>query len=94
MRLRGPHLIGQANLNTADLSQSGVIGAFSGVLIPTNGWAFIMDIVGEAAGQLINRIANGGIPPLAPDRDTAPEVIINVNNSPRDYAAEWRQVNP
>lgn len=94
MRLRGPHLIGQANLNTADLSQSGAISSFNLVIIPHNGWSFGMDIIGEAAGVVINSIPMVGVPPLTADRDNAREVIINPNIGFRDYAAEWRQVNP
>ena len=94
MRLRGPHLIGQFNLNTADGSQSGVVGSLNIVIIPTNGWAFTMDIVAEAAGRLLERIPMFGIPPIVADRDLGREVILNPQVGPRDYAAEWRQVSP
>lgn len=94
MRLRGPHLIGQANLNTSDLSQAGTLGGFGIVLITTNGYAFIMDIVAEAIGQLIDIITMVSGPAPVADRDNARRIIVNPQAGSRAYAAEWRQINP
>ncbi len=94
MRLRGPHLIGQANLNTADLSQSGFISSLNIVVIPTNGWATVMDVIAQAVGIVINSIPMVG--PAAPvaDRDNQRTTIINPQVGNRDYAAEWREIQP
>lgn len=94
MRLRGPHLIGQSLLSTADLSQSGTIGGFGLVLMITNGYAFGMDIIAQAFQVVVNSIPMVGVPPLTADRDNPREVIINPNTTTREYAVEWRQVNP
>lgn len=92
MRLRGPHLIGQANLNTSVSSQSGSLGFITGLILSP--YMFILDcelsIPPGAFGRYTPWIA--GLP-LAPDAD-APIFGIEKTAGAQTYAAEWRHINP
>ena len=94
MRLRGPHLIGQANLNTSVSSQSGTLEGNGIVILLINAYAFFPANEVEVPGT-INRYAPMiAVLPLAPDADAPDFLFFNVNIDPQLYAAEWRHISP
>lgn len=92
MRLRGPHLIGQANLNTSTSSQSGSLGFITALVLSP--YTFILACDLSVPPGSIGRYTPfiSGLP-LAPDAD-APIIGIEKTGGAQTYAAEWRHVNP
>lgn len=91
MRLRGPHLIGQANLNTAVSSQSGALGTITALVLSPYTFILACDLGAPAFGRYTPWIGNPA--DLDPDAD-APLIGIEKTGGAQDYAAEWRHVSP
>ena len=95
MRLRGPHLIGQLNLNTSVSSQSGTLpGTPAGiVLLALSAYTFAWS--GECDVGTINRWSiRANFAPLTPSADSPEWFMENTNNVAQLYASEWRHIDP
>lgn len=94
MRLRGPHLIGQANLNTSVSSASGLVGVFGIIIIPRNPYTFSFAHELELPGTIGRDTPTLAFPPLTPDADLPRFQFINLHSSALLWAAEWRHIDP
>ncbi len=94
MRLRGPHLIGQANLNTSVRSQSGTIAGGGAVLVSFSAYTFLF--AAKVAPPILNQFGPWFqvSPPITVDADAPEWSFQNLTVNPTDYGVEWRHVNP
>lgn len=95
MRLRGPHLIGQANLNTSVSSQSGSIPVANAVLVTFSPYTFLFASLTTI--PLVRFLYWGpwisfGAP--VADADDPNFALVNDDSFPKDYSVEWRHINP
>lgn len=95
MRLRGPHLIGQANLSTSISSQSGSVLAASTVLVTLSSYTFLF--------ASLTTLPIVRFPFWAPwfsfgtpvaDADNPLWALFNDDNATKLYSVEWRHMNP
>lgn len=95
VRLRGPHLIGQANLNTSVSGQSGSMVAASAVLVNLSAYTLVF---ASLTTLPIVRIPfwgpwfSFGTP--TPDADAPQWLLFNDDNQTKLYGVEWRHINP
>lgn len=95
MRLRGPHLIGQANLNTSTNSQAGALPANSGVIVPLDAYTFaqagkitipsVFPYWGPGAFAFADPVADPDVPDW---------LLFNQSVDAESYSVAWRHINP
>lgn len=94
MRLWGPWLIGQAHLATSVSSQAGFLLAGTGIVVPIDAYTFMFAALVTSANGSVDWHVRVRPAPLTPDADAPEWLLRNLATQLRNYAVEWRHVNP
>jgi hypothetical protein len=94
VRLRGPWLVGQLNLNTAVSSASGTILAGTGLNVLLTSYAFWPAMETPLNIDLRFIWPIWFVSPPAPDADEPLVSIVNFGAVDREWAIAWRHIEP